>query len=627
MECPHLINCVKLQTNNLTDKTNATKELICSDCSTDRSPWICLHCGKIHCGRYVNGHALQHSSSITCHNVCMDCESLAVFCYDCDEFVVNDVGGGLVEQARRVVAGWRGGLGAQHPPKSPPPTARTRTLRPRSRKRSHSADSGSGGSENNPTPTPPHKMANNSQSSPIKSPKKEKKVVGLRNLGNTCFMNAVLQSLSNIDEFCLYFKRLPSLDSVVRSNSKSNSNSNTTTTRAKVYHGRSSRSVSHQLSDELMAEELRKVLINLKDQSDESKTSAISPESLFLVIWKVVPRFRGYQQQDAHEFLLYMLSRVHTELLHLLPDLKNTLKDNLYVSLGHSIVTSVFGGVLQSEVRCLNCSMESKMNDPFLDLSLEIPDKYLQQRKVSSSHKDKDKDEPTPPDEPHKPPPCHIFDCLTNFTEVEEFAESELYYCNNCKGKQRSTKRFWIRRLPNVLCLHFKRFRWNHTFYTKVDTSISFPVTSLDMSKFVLSDGPVMPDRTLPADGKQSLSNNMTADMVPDGPESDGPASDRKLSDSLASDGKLTDDPEKLSDGPENVSGGSNLYDLAAVIVHHGSGAGSGHYTAFALNDGQWFHFNDSSVRPTQPDIVAKCKPYIMFYIRREFRLPVVASS
>lgn len=45
---------------------------------------------------------------------------------------------------------------------------------------------------------------------------------------------------------------------------------------------------------------------------------------------------------------------------------------------------------------------------------------------------------------------CCLTDCLGNFTELEELEESELYMCSNCKGKQRSTKRFWIRRLPNV---------------------------------------------------------------------------------------------------------------------------------------------------------------------------------
>lgn len=34
-----------------------------------------------------------------------------------------------------------------------------------------------------------------------------------------------------------------------------------------------------------------------------------------------------------------------------------------------------------------------------------------------------------------------------------------------------------------------------------------------------------------------------------------------------------------------NACGGT-LYDLAAVIVHHGTGAGSGHYTAYATHEG-----------------------------------------
>jgi hypothetical protein len=43
-------------------------------------------------------------------------------------------------------------------------------------------------------------------------------------------------------------------------------------------------------------------------------------------------------------------------------------------------------------------------------------------------------------------------DCLHSFTDVEELEESELYMCSNCKKRQRSTKKFWIRRLPNVSC-------------------------------------------------------------------------------------------------------------------------------------------------------------------------------
>ena len=74
--------------------------------------------------------------------------------------------------------------------------------------------------------------------------------------------------------------------------------------------------------------------------------------------------------------------------------------------------------------------------------------------------------------------------------------------------------------------MHLKRFRWNNFFRTKVDTHISFPVNALDMSQFVLSDL------------------------------------------------------------PDTRSCGTHLYDLAAVIVHHGGGSGCGHYTAFAIHDG-----------------------------------------
>lgn len=182
-------------------------------------------------------------------------------------------------------------------------------------------------------------------------------MVGLRNLGNTCFMNSVLQSLSNIQEFSCYFSALPSLD--------------TSKQQKRVYHSRSLKENCN--NDANVVEELRKILTNLSHGGDGSK--AISPECLFLVIWKVVPQFRGHRQHDAHEFLRYMLDRLHTELQNLvIPIEQMSSKNNKLINLTSSsesgngggsggnsnivfkgrssIVTSVFGGTLQSEV-CL----------------------------------------------------------------------------------------------------------------------------------------------------------------------------------------------------------------------------------------------------------------------------------
>lgn len=346
-------------------------------------------------------------------------------------------------------------------------------------------------------------------------------------------MNSVLQSLSNIEEFCNVIATLPSLDEKVlssRDHKKSRQN-------GKVTDG------------VILTEELKKVLVALK-QGDEK--SAISPDSLFEAIWKVVPRFRGYQQQDAHEFLRYMLDRLHTELLQLLPAYRvaqQSWKDELRPpkAQSQSLVTSVFGGTLQSCVTCLTCQTTSKKHDPFLDLSIDIPPMY-----TGPVRKSKEGD---------KSLNCHIHDCLQKFVEREELADSERFYCNTCKSKQPSTKQFRVRRLPTVLCLHIKRFRWTAYARTKIDTYIEFPLNGLDMSSYLL--------------------NNLS--------------------------------------GTRFSNSGSSLYDLAAVIVHHGTGAGSGHYTAFATNNKAWFNFNDCSVKEADFQTVNSCKAYILFYVQRDF--------
>ncbi|PNJ29321.1 USP3 isoform 20, partial [Pongo abelii] len=70
-------------------------------CRSNKSPWVCLTCSSVHCGRYVNGHAKKHYEDAQVpltnhkksekqdkaqHTVCMDCSSYSTYCYRCDDF-------------------------------------------------------------------------------------------------------------------------------------------------------------------------------------------------------------------------------------------------------------------------------------------------------------------------------------------------------------------------------------------------------------------------------------------------------------------------------------------------------------------------------------------------------------
>lgn len=459
---------------------------------------MCLTCLQVHCGRYVNGHGVRHfedSSGLGQENgdivekedeghcVCMDSDNYSVFCYRCDEFVANDTELGLVQKVREHL----------------------QSLENQRKRKMEESDG------------PENKIMKTNDGTTVAA-------TGLRNLGNTCFMNAILQSLSNIEQFNCFFKELPAAAQLSGKAA------------GRMYHTRSQGDTSVSL-----VEEIRKTLCSLW----QGNQTAFSPDSLFYTIWKLMPSFRGYQQQDAHEFMRYLLDHLHRELyskrngeVHLSEDEHTrSTGDKSCLNGNASVVTSIFGGVLQNEVNCLICGTESQKFDPFLDLSLDIPSQFRQKRKKDQ--------EPGPL--------CTLRDCLHSFTDLEELDETELYYCHTCKMRQKSTKKFWIKKLPKVLCLHLKRFHWTTFFRNKVDTYVKFPMRSLDMRSYLLEPEAAPPD--------------------------------------------------------------SCLYDLAAIVVHHGSGVGSGHYTAYGCNEGRWYHFNDSTVTVVSEEAVSKAKAYILFYV------------
>ena len=58
----------------------------CLKCDSKRENWVCFETGKCFCGRYVQGHMLQHSIE-SGHCVCISLEDLSVWCFKCESYL------------------------------------------------------------------------------------------------------------------------------------------------------------------------------------------------------------------------------------------------------------------------------------------------------------------------------------------------------------------------------------------------------------------------------------------------------------------------------------------------------------------------------------------------------------
>ena len=165
-------------------------------------------------------------------------------------------------------------------------------------------------------------------------------------------------------------------------------------------------------------------------------------------------------------------------------------------------IHSIFEGVLTNETRCLECDSVTSRDESFLDLSLEIE----QNSSVSA--------------------------CMRSFSAIESLRGENKFYCDACCSLQEAHKRMRIKKLPNVLAIHLKRFKYIEQLqrFKKLSYCIAFPF-------------------------ELKLSNVVEATGVPD----------RK-------------------------------YELFAVIVHSGSGPNHGHYVALVRSHQHWLCFDDDVV-------------------------------
>ena len=277
----------------------------------------------------------------------------------------------------------------------------------------------------------------------------------------------------------------------------------------------------------------------------QSRVGVVSPARFLEILRRDNEMFRTAMHQDAHEFLNLLLNdvvenvEIHQKKLEEEKGMMNgsAEKSGFEQALAKAMpkasstrwVHDLFEGTLTSETKCLTCENISQRDEVFLDLSVDLEDH------------------------------TSVTSCLRKFSEEEMLCERNKFHCDNCGGLQEAEKRMKIKRLPKILALHLKRFKYTEDLQRlqKLFHRVVYPY---HLRLFNTTDDAEDPDR---------------------------------------------------------------LYELYAVVVHIGGGPYHGHYVAIIkTEDRGWLLFDDELVEPVDKSYVQNFfgdKPglacaYVLFY-------------
>ncbi|QHN96680.1 hypothetical protein HN51_044459 [Arachis hypogaea] len=244
--------------------------------------------------------------------------------------------------------------------------------------------------------------------------------LGLRNLGNSCYLNSVLQCLTYtppLANFCLRFQH----SSLCDSSSSSSSNSNSSNCPFCILEKQIARSLRVDLTHD-------------------------APLKIQSCLRIFAEHFRCGRQEDAHEFLRYVIDACHNTCLRLKKLRRKGGGDggaeNGAGGGSSTVVKEIFGGALQSQVKCLCCGYESNKVDEIMDISLDV------------FHSNS------------------LRDSLQKFFRPEVLDGNNKYKCDSCKKLVPAKKQMSILQAPNILVIQLKRFEG--ILGGKIDKAVAF---------------------------------------------------------------------------------------------------------------------------------------------------------
>jgi ubiquitin carboxyl-terminal hydrolase 10 len=287
--------------------------------------------------------------------------------------------------------------------------------------------------------------------------------------------------------------------------------------------------------------------LRLKDNELEQWGDPLTPEYVYDAIRRL-PRFdnmkRG-QQEDAEEFLGFLLAGLHDECAHIIKNDKQQNPADSVTSPRSDMSSSVEG-----EWQEVGAKQKTANTQSSGAIEFETPVTKIFGGKLRSEYK-KPGEKASVTFEPYQPLQLdigeaninNISDALKNLTRLETLDGA-------ARGARASTKQVHIESLPPVLILHLKRFHYDEHGPQKIWKKIGYPL-ELEIPKEVFP-------------------------------------------------------PHKR--GSYQIKGGFPRYRLTAVVYHHGKNASGGHYTVdLRRQEGkEWIRMDDTVLRRIRAEDVAE---------------------
>jgi len=215
---------------------------------------------------------------------------------------------------------------------------------------------------------------------------------GMFNMGNTCYLNSTLQALFHTPAFVNYLR----------------------------YGG-------HENSCNLGGQYSCTICLMAATLRNANNSNVIKPMKIYEKLKLICKHLTHGRQEDAHEFLRYLVESLQKCYLVSRKLPKNILVDNYTKET--TPFNQIFGGYMRQDVTCMRCRHISTTFQHFMDLLLDI-------RQADN-----------------------IDSALQGYFRRENLGQGEnMYKCEKCQQKVPATKQYKIERPPLVLCIQLKRF-------------------------------------------------------------------------------------------------------------------------------------------------------------------------